>query len=353
MKGNTLMQATSIDANIQDFLALHASNDFYFDPAWLNLITSLYGYTLYPLTTTNSSGRTTGFLPLCYLQSPLTGRRLVSLPFSDACPLLAEDDASANDLVDQAIHLARERQVRYLELRTGQHETLARRDDLTIANLYASWLIPLDPDPQVVYARLHQGARRKIKKARKMGVQVRIAERREDMLAYYRLHLLTRTKKHGMPSQSLAFFLRLWDAFAPGGQIHLELAEYEGKVVAAHITAFYGKTARYMYGASDERYHDLGAGYLLTWEEIAWGCQHGYQTLDLGRTAYANPGLMQYKRSWGALEEASPYYYYPAIQGLAATPESSRKYQLLTRCWKRLPLQVSGPLGGYLYRHLG
>ncbi len=348
-----MAQVTLVDSGLQDFLATHASNDFYYDPAWLNLITSLYGYTLIPLTTTDSSGRITGFLPLCSVQSILTGRRLVSLPFSDSCPLLAEDEASANDLVDQAVQLARQKQVRYLELRTGQHETLAQRTDLVTANLYASWLIQLGPDPDTVHKHLHQGARRKIKKARTQGVQVRIAERREDMLEYYRLHLLTRSKKHGMPAQPLAFFLRLWDAFAPNGQIHLELAEYEGKAVAAHITAFYGKTARYMYGASDERYHDLGAGYLLTWEEIAWGCQHGYQQLDLGRTAYANPGLMQYKRSWGASEEPSPYYYYPAIQGLAATPESSRKYQLLTNYWKRLPLQVSGPLGGMLYRHLG
>ena len=241
----------------------------------------------------------------------------------------------------------------YLELRAGQNEILARRDDLVTANLYANWIVPLGPDPDALSKRLHQGARRKIKKARSQGVQVRIAEKREDMYEYYRLHLLTRTRKHGMPSQPISYFMRLWDTFAPSGQIHLELAEYEGKVIAAHITAFYGKIARYMYGASDERYQNLGAGYLLTWEEMAWGGQHGYQQLDLGRTSYANPGLMQYKRSWGAVEEPVPYYYYPAVQGLATTSETSRKYQLITQCWRRLPLQVSAPLGGLLYRHLG
>lgn len=348
-----MIQAMQINANLKEFIAERASDHFYCDPAWLDLITSLYGYTLIPLTTTNSSGRVTGFLPLCYLQSPLTGRRLVSLPFSDHCPLLAKDEGSANDLIDQAIWLAKKKQVRYLELRVGQNETLVRRDDLITANLYANWLVQLGPDLNALYKGLHQGARRKIKKARSQGVRVRIAERREDMREYYRLHLLTRTKRHGMPSQPLAYFLRLWDTFAPSSQIHLELAEYEGKIVAAHITTFSGKIARYMYGASDERYQSLGAGYLLTWEEIAWGCQHGYQQLDLGRTAYANPGLIQYKRSWGAVEEPIPYYYYPAMQGLSATPESSRKYQFITQCWRLLPLQVSAPLGGLLYRHLG
>lgn len=341
------------NADVRDFIASHARDIFYYHPAWLDVIESCYGYTPITLTTTDRDGRITGLLPLCYLQSPLTSRRLVSLPFSDSCPLLADDEISAHKLIDQAVQLAQQKRVRYLELRTGQNELLAERDDLATTNLYANWRIELGPDPDMILKRLHQGARRKIKKARNQGVQVRLAEKREDMLTYYHLHLLTRTKKHGMPSQPLSFFLRLWDTFAPDGTLHLELAEYEGKVVAAHITVFYGQVARYLYGASDERYQELGAGYLLTWEEIAWGCQHGYQTLDLGRTAYANPGLMQYKRSWGAIEEASPYYYYPTVQGLATTSENSRAYQLLTGCWQKLPLQISGPLGGYLYRHLG
>ncbi len=348
-----MIQATRTDSQLQDFLATHASDHFYFNPAWLDLITSLYGYTPVQLTATDSSGKLSGFLPLCYMESPLTGRRLVSLPFSDYCPLLADDEDSAHQLVNQAIELARQKRVRYLELRAGLNETLARRDDLAAGSLYARWLVELAPDSDVSWARLRPAARRKVKKARSHGVKVRLAERREDMREYYRLHLLTRTKKHGMPAQPLSFFLRLWDAFAPGGQLHLELAEYEGKVIAAHITAFSGTMARYLYGASDERFHDLGAGYLLTWESIARGGQHGYQLLDLGRTAYESQGLMQFKRSWGAVEEASPYYYFPAIAGLASTPESSRKYQLLTRCWRRMPLQISAPLGGFLYRHLG
>jgi CelD/BcsL family acetyltransferase involved in cellulose biosynthesis len=348
-----MIQVSRPDAQIQDFLAQYASDHFYFHPAWLEILTSLYGYTPIYLTATNSSGKLSGFLPLCSMHSPLTGRRLVSLPFSDYCPLLAEDEASANQLVDQAIELARQKRVRYLELRAGLNEVLARREDLAAGNLYTRWLVSLAPDPDLAWARLRPTARRKVKHARKQGVQIRLAEKREEMHEYYRLHLLTRTKKHGMPAQPLAFFLRLWDAFAPGGQLHLELAEYQGQVIAAHITALVGTGTRYLYGASDERFHELGAGYLLTWEAIARGGKLGYQQLDLGRTAYESPGLMQFKRSWGSCEQASPYYYFPAIAGLASTPESSRTYRVLTTCWRRLPLQISTPLGGYLYRHLG
>ncbi len=348
-----MVQAAGQQAGIQGVMAERAMNNFYFDAEWLDFLTSLYHYKLFQLTTTDSNGRITGLLPLCYMQSPLTGRRLVSLPFSDYCPLLAEDEKSANNLVDQALELAKKKGVRYLELRTGSNEILAGRQELTSSNLYARWLVPLEADPDNVWTRLRPTARRKIKKARSAGVQFRVAERREEMREYYRLHLLTRTKKHGMPSQSLSFFLGLWDRFAEEGKIRLEFAEYEGKAISAHITAYYGKTARYMYGASDEQYNELAASYLITWESIVWGCQHNCQELDLGRTAYDNAGLMQFKRSLGAVEEPSPYYYYPAMQGLATTSETSRKYQLLTTCWRHLPLQISAPLGGYLYKHLG
>lgn len=348
-----MTQEILVSTSLEEFLARNARNHLYYDSAWIDVLTSIYGYTFYPLTVTQSDGRMTGYLPLCYMQSPLTGKRLVSLPFSDHCPLLAEDEASANALIDQALQLSREKRVCYLELRAGKDERLAKRSDLTSGKLYANWLVRLEENEEKVLSRLRQGARRKLKRALSQGVKVRLAESREDMREYYRLHLLTRTKKHGMPSQPLNYFLRLWDSFGANGKIHVEMAEYQGKIIAAHITAFYGKNARYMYGASDERYHELGAGYLLTWESIAWGCKHGFEVLDLGRTAYTSAGLIQYKRSWGALEDPCPYYYYPEIQGLASTSEESHKYKLLTSCWRRLPLQLSAPLGGYLYRHLG
>src|SRR6266705_621850 len=63
--------------------------------------------------------------------------------------------------------------------------------------------------------------------------------------------------------------------------------------------------------------------------------------------------LMEFKSRWGVIKAPPTYYYYPHLAGLAATSESSWKSRLLTTCWKRLPLQVAGPLGGYLYKHLG
>lgn len=325
----------------------------YYSQAWKNLITEQYGYTLIPLTVTNSIGQITGLLHLCYLRSSLRGPRLVALPFSDHCPLLAEDDDSANNLIDQAVWLAQQNGIRYLELRTGVNDVLKNRTDFVESNLYACWNTQLDADPAVIWSRLPKSVRNKIRKSHNLGVRIRIAQRREDMLDYYRLHLLTRSKKHGMPAQSQRFFFQLWDSFAASGNLQLLMADYEGTAIAGSILVTSGSIARFLYGASDQRYLKLAPNNLLTWAAITWSCRQGYRTLVHGRTARDNKGLMQFNHNWAAIENPLPYYYYPRMAGLAATSESSARYRLLTSCWKRLPLQVAGPLGGYLYKHLG
>ena len=328
-------------------------NTFYYDARWFELLQKLYGYRIIPLTTTNAENQIMGFLPLSLISSPVTGRRFVSLPFSDHCPMLAADEASANDLIDQAIQLAQQKNVKYLELRAGVNDVLSKRTNLTESNLYVNWTLPLSNDPQDVWKSLRKPVQHQIKKSQKLGVQIRTAQKREEMALYHQLHVRTRTKKHGMPAQSKSYFFQLWDTFAATGTAQLLLAEYQEKIIAGIILLACGNTVHYAYGASDERYLNLAANNLLFWHAITWSCIQGYKRFDLGRTAFDNEGLMEFKRRWGAIKEPLPYYYYPQIDGLAATSESSWKYRLLTTTWRKLPLALASPLGGYLYKHLG
>jgi serine/alanine adding enzyme len=348
-----MLPTTRSPTDLVPQIAQQAQDSFYHQPAWLDLISTLYGYTIHHLTTTNASGQITGLLPLCAMQSRLTGKRLVALPFSDHCPLLAADEASARDLIEQAIGLAEQQQARYLELRAGSSAVLASYAGLSEESLYVRWLLPLTADAEEVWSALRKPVQRQIKKAQSLGVQVRVARQREAMAHYYRLHLQTRCKKHGMPAQPQRFFLEVWDRFAASETLQLLLAEYQGAIIAGMIVFAAGTTVRYAYGASDEAYLHLAPNNLLMWRAIQWGCAQGYHLLDMGRTARDNAGLMEFKRRWGAHKEPLPYYYYPRAAGLATTSERSWKYRLLTTSWKRLPLAVAGPLGGHLYKHLG
>ena len=348
-----VINTPSIDNSWSSLIQEQAQNIFYYDPRWLELIKKLYGYRIITLTTSNGEGQITGYLPLCLLSSFLTGRRLVSLPFSDQCPLLATDEATAHKLLDEAIQLARREHVKYLELRTGSHDALAKRPELTENNLYVNWIVPLADRPEDVWKGLRKPVQHQIKKSQKLGIHIRTADQREDMAIYYKLHVQTRIKKHGMPAQLKEYFFQLWDTFAPDGTLQLLLAEYQDNPVAGIILLAAGNTIHYAYGASDERYLNLAPNNLLFWTAMSLGCAKGFTRFDLGRTACDNEGLMEFKRRWGATKEALSYYYYPHTAGLAATSEKSWKYRLITNIWRKLPLAISAPLGGFLYKHLG
>jgi FemAB-related protein (PEP-CTERM system-associated) len=338
----------------QEALAeISGSDTFFTDERWLGLIETVYGFQVTQLEVRGAGGALRGYLPVCALNSPLTGRRVVSLPFSDACPLFATDATAADDLLDQALALGRRHRARYVELRTGVSEMLAQRPDFVANDLYVRWRLPLDAGEDAVWSAVEKPVQRQVRKSRKMGVTIRFARERADMALYHRLHVGTRTGKHGMPAQPRAFFLELWDRFAADGTLQVLFAEHEGVPIAGMVLFAYGDTVRYAYGASEERFLHLAPNNLLMWESITWAANHGYQFFDMGRTARDNHGLMEFKRKWGATAEPLIYYYSPHVAGLASTSENSRTYQIMTACWKRLPLPVASVLGGMLYKHLG
>lgn len=329
------------------------AREFAFQPGWLDLISSLYGYRIMHLVAHDDAGQLAGYLPLASVNSALTGRRVVGLPFTDYAPMLASNAEAANELIEQAIHLTKLERARYLELRTGRDPLLAAREDLTASELYVRFLLPLEKDPERLLAKMRPRMRSQIRQAAREGLSVRWGYQRRDMRLFYQLHLQTRTLKHGMPAQPFDYFLGLWDTFAASGQVRLLLTEYHGKCIAAAILLLAGGIVRPNYVATDQRYLELNATRVMEWEAIKWACESGFDVWDFGRTARDNEGLRQYKRAWGSIEEDLVYYYHPHVSGLAATSERSRKYELITTTWRHLPLGTAATLGGRLYRHLG
>src|SRR5439155_23902124 len=99
-----MLHTSLADSSLSTFVKQHAKEPRCYSQEWLDLITNLYGYKSIRLTATDTLGRITGLLPICTIQSLITGRRLVSLPFSDFCRRLAENEESADSLTDQAIN---------------------------------------------------------------------------------------------------------------------------------------------------------------------------------------------------------------------------------------------------------
>jgi CelD/BcsL family acetyltransferase involved in cellulose biosynthesis len=104
----------------------------------------------------------------------------------------------------------------------------------------------------------------------------------------------------------------------------------------------------YKYGASDPAFWGHRPNNLLFWHAIRWGCEHGYTSLDWGRTDFDNAGLREFKTGWGAVEEPLAY---SVIANQAPTAGSGRITRAMARVIRRSPPWVCRAMGEVLYRY--
>ena len=73
------------DPRWPEFLQRHPDAAIFHTPEWIEALRRTYGYEPVVYTTSSPGSDLTNGIPFCRINSWLTGRRLVSLPFSDHC----------------------------------------------------------------------------------------------------------------------------------------------------------------------------------------------------------------------------------------------------------------------------
>lgn len=309
-------------------------------PAWLRLLAATYRYEFAASCVTDDDGRVLAGLPWARIESRLTGRRLVALPFSDACEPLT-DGASEEDLA-QAVEEHRREADLGLEVRWRMEALQAK-----VVHRYWRHVLALEPDADAVLRRARTGIRRGASKAVREGLEFEQRTDQSALDAFYRLHL--RTRKHqGVPTQPKRFVDGLIPLFERGHGF-VALVNDDGRPIAAAVFLQLRAHLIYKYGASDRSALARRPNNLLFAEVIRWACESGLRELDFGRTDLDQEGLKQFKRGWGA-EELPLHHTYAGTE--APSGEASRAQRLLAPAIRNLPPGV-GRLLGALYRHFG
>ncbi|GAB4232628.1 MAG: hypothetical protein Kow00109_05120 [Acidobacteriota bacterium] len=309
---------------------------------WLAALHRAYGYrpVFYP-----ASASPGGALAVCEVKSRLTGRRWISVPFADHCEPGVADPAALNEILRRFLADSAVRRSRYVELRPLSerwHEPLLA---LGFAPSAQFWYheIDLRPGVETLWGNLHASSiRRKVRRAEREGLELRKGNNEELLREYYRLHLRTR-RRQGVPPQPFRWFRILGEAF--GERLRVYLALFEGQPVSGIVTLRWGTTLVYKYGASDERWNQLGGNPFLMWRAMEEGCSAGLETFDLGRTDLHNPGLVQYKERLGGVRRGLIYFRAPA-SAATSTPAN------VPAVWRRLPLPLLRLAGWLLYQHM-
>jgi CelD/BcsL family acetyltransferase involved in cellulose biosynthesis len=314
------------------------------DPRWLALLARRYRYPVAGVAVLDGTGAPVAGLPLAYVGSRLTGRRLVALPFSDACPPLLAPGAPVGALDVLAATVERERARRGVPLQVcAPYPQLGM-----VAERYLEHAVDLRAGPEAVMARQRPGARRHVRKAERAGLDVVRGTDAAALDAFYALHLRTR-RRLGVPIQPRGFIRDLEGLMAQGGGF-VAVVRHAGRSLAAAVFLRGRGTLTYKYGGSDERFLHLRPNNLLFARVLRWACDDGLDTLDLGRTDPAQPGLAAFKRSLGARERPLAYTY---AGGPPPGPDGSRLERLGGAVIRHTPAAVGRVAGELLYRHAG
>jgi CelD/BcsL family acetyltransferase involved in cellulose biosynthesis len=314
-------------------------------PAWMNLLHECYGYRPFVIAVCNTDGGVSAGLPMMEVNSWLTGRRWVSLPFSDYCAPLYDDDKALNQLTGALASLYRDGNVPRIEVRWG----LPAHPDIHSSSNYVLHTVKLAPDVDLVVKGFKRTHRQNIRTAEKRGVCIEWGNQPEDLRLFYRLHLETR-RRHGVPVQPWQFFELLGKKVLEQGLGFLLLAYGNDQCLAAGLFLHWQRTLTYKYAASSDGSQIYRPNNLLTWEAMRWGCENGYTQFDLGRADFGNAGLRRFKRGWGA--EESPLTY----STLSAKPPRStdgRLMNIMQAAILKSPVWVCRAAGELLYGHFG
>jgi hypothetical protein len=317
---------------------------FFHGAAWAKVLVETYGYAPNYFIAEATNGFRS-LLPLMEVDSWLTGRRGIALPFTDDCEPLCPDGGSFKKLFQNAIEFGKTRGWKYLECRGGRKFF----EGVPASLSFYGHSLDLVSGEEQLFGRLESSARRAIRKAEKDGVTVEILQSLEGMKAFYSLQCKTR-KKHGLPPQPFSFFSNIHKHILSQNSGAVAVASWRKMAIAASVYFHLGDRAVYKYGASDEKFQHLRGSNLVMWEAIKWCLQKGVKKLHFGRTSMTNEGLRRFKLGWGTSEEKIEYFKYDFRKNGFVT-DADKVFGWHNRIFQSLPGFASRMTGKMLYRH--
>ena len=333
------------DSRWLEFIETQQDATAFHSPEWLSALHRTYGYKPVVLTTSPPDARLTNGLAACEIAA-WSGRRFVSLPFSDHCQPLVSQPYDRDDLfafVDDGVRSGRWRSVEIRPAETSSGVT----GNLTPTGSYWLHKVDLSQPLEAIYQRFHPSCvRRAIRRAeRELTYEAGTSE--ALLTQFYYLLRLTR-RRHGLVPQPIAWFRNL--LACSGERVRLHIASLEGRPVAGMLTLKFGKTIIYKYGCSDAAFHRYGGMPLLFWRTIEEAKRAGCVTLDLGRSDADNAGLVAFKERLGGVASTITYY------GSLAAPDTAlgrHTRHATTWVFRRLPTPALTFAGRVLYKHFG
>jgi lipid II:glycine glycyltransferase (peptidoglycan interpeptide bridge formation enzyme) len=193
-----------------------------------------------------------------------------------------------------------------VSVRDGQAQGLSLRIKKSSVDMQPREILILDisKSEEEILAGMKQKTRYNIRLAEKRGVKIHGTWNMEHGIKtkyvedFLRLIKIT-AERDKIAVHPEGYYQKMFEVI-PSDVLKLYAAEYQGKIIAANLVVFFGKTATYLHGASDDEHRNVMAPYLLQWRQIQDAKAAGCERYDFGgvKTEKISNFKFQISNSW-------------------------------------------------------
>jgi serine/alanine adding enzyme len=312
------------------------------DPRWMRVLREGLGHRTLLLEAT-AAGSPVGILPLALVKSPFFGRFLVSLPYVNSSGMIATDQRAIQALVDRAVELADEHDVRYLELRQEceiEHPALTHKNDTKVLMRLA---LPTTTDE--LWTSFKSKLRSQIRSGEKHEFEALWGEH-ERLDEFY--DVFSRNMRDlGTPVFPKGLFASILRQFA--GQAELCVLRLKGQAVAAALLVHGSGVTQVPSASSLREFNSTSANMVMYWHLLRRAVERGQRTFDFGRST-VDSNTFRFKKQWGAEPSPSVWQYYVRRGTIGDMRPDNAKFGLAIKAWQRLPIWLTRLIGPTIVR---
>jgi hypothetical protein len=336
------LKYTSWDDQIQQF------NDYsiFHSSFWAKLLSNSYGYKLIYFII-EENGILNSLFPMMVINSHFTGKRAVSLPYSDFCKPLLSSNENLEPYWNEILKVGKSENLKSIEFKIDGNLLLEYQTSI----FQYRHKLKLDKSEEEIFSSFRKGTKSSIKKAIKEGVEAQIDCSFDSIKKFCQMNYVTR-RRHGLPPQPDTFFNNLFKYLINNGHGFIVLAKKENQIIAGAIYLTFGKKVLYKYSASYPEYMNLNANNVVMWEAIKYALSNNFEEIDFGISEASNEGLRVYKNGWG-VEESKVHLYKFDLKENKFVDVDTKVTGLHNKIFSKAPISLLRIFSSIFYKHFG
>jgi serine/alanine adding enzyme len=291
------------------------------------------------------SGQWVGVLPLVHMKGPLTGNRMVSLPFLDQAGILAATPEAEAALLEAATRLTRESGARGIDFRS----TALPGSGDSKGPERATLVLPLPASPDDLWKSFSPKVRNQVRKSEKEGLATEAVDacRLDEFYPVFARNM----RDLGSPVHARRFLEMVLEAFGPRATLYLT-RDGQKRAVGGAIALVFRDTVTVPWASSLREAFPSCPNHSLYWKVLSRASEEGARLFDFGRS-HVDSGTYKFKTQWGA--QPIPLLWTsldPLGRKEAQKVYKPAEHERLTTLWSRLPVWLASWLGPRVRRQL-